>query len=850
MAGNPKTRQFSQKASNIDGVRDLDKVTTPDIKQQSGVARFRTGNTTAIRSQALFGDQTSENRLSEGKCKRIGLRTVRCSNTSSLNEEKEAGTTAEASEANPRLRFTVQPSGDADALTIPDNVLLPYINLQYHFVWSLVPAPVVPKVQTNIPVGATSPETGTFSGLRRAILAEGSVPFASTGDVFRFERAPDEFDPSSTDPRLITPDPTKLFEQQWSPKKGRHYYNIESLTLNNVMAPTPQNPYINSMITGKMTVVEPHGFKWNEDARKVANDNGYVGLSLGRVVWRLDIFFSGYNQDTGEWMPFIPMDTRTRKTKLLTYYMNITTVEAKVTHTGTVYDMSIVPSGHSAYRPEEMNIDAGAIFTGGETQTFGGFLERVSQAMNKSVSERTGDQVKRKYEFKAPSALLSAPFYSGKFESKKGFLKGDPDGGSVVSAGRDMDVLTLLDDALKDLELTWINILKKDDPRHLKPRVLWGIRFNVVYGSGVNPGTNDFDTISNQYIIEPFVTFKGATMNNRAEMEQVTNVDSQARRVKEMIRLGMVNRIYNYINTSENNEVLEVDIALKNFYYHTMFTESQASSSAGTGQATGGGTTATNFTKKNDEIEKAGTLSDDQGKLVPSNQENSVQSSLRRLFGSSIDNPSATCDARTFKTPADVYGGGFGEMPKSDATGSVGGESQLMRTEAIANINDHIKNDMITIDIEVRGDPIWLLTPYGKDSGNILTIGDQAADNNSTNALVQTQGARCFFLRMFTSEQIDYMNPDRETASSSCSILGGFYEAITVQSKFEGGKFTQTIHAVKMIHLNYIENNIGLASNAEVVGGDISTDSGAPLTNSLPPDTPTPIIDDFYLVSP
>ena len=134
-----------------------------------------------------------------------------------------------------------------------------------------------------------------------------------------------------------------------------------------------------------------------------------------------------------------------------------------------------------------------------------------SQAMNKSVSERTGDQVKRKYEFKAPSALLAAPFYSGKFESKKGFLKGDPDGGSVVSAGRDMDVLTLLEDALKDLELTWINILKKDDPRHLKPRVHWGIRFNVVYGSGVNPGTNDFDTISNQYIIEPFVTFKGAT---------------------------------------------------------------------------------------------------------------------------------------------------------------------------------------------------------------------------------------------------------------------------------------------------------------------------------------------------
>jgi hypothetical protein len=506
--------------------------------------------------------------------------------------------------------------------------------------------------------------------------------------------------------------------------------------------------------------------------------------------------------------------------------------------------MSIVPSGHSAYRPEEVIVDAGAIFTGSQSnaQTFGGFLERVSQVMNKAVSDRTNQQVVRNYEFKAPPELLAAEFFSGEFESKHGFLKNDPKGGSTVSTPRDANVISLLEDALKDLEMTWNQILKKDDPKHLKPRIHWGIRFNVVYGSGVNPGTNDFDGITNQYIIEPFVTYKHATINNRDELAKVVDVNAQAGRVEEMLRLGMINRIYDYINTSENNEVIEVDIALKNFYYHTMFTGDAGRS--GANHATGASSQVNKIASDDLRVNKEGVDSIDQGEAaVPSNLENSVQSSLRRLFGSSIDNPSATCSARTFKTAYDTYGGGFGEMPKTDARGSVGSEDILTRNEYQSNINQHIKNDMIKIDLEVRGDPLWLLSPYGKDSGNLLTIGNEISDTTSTSALVQTQSARCFFLRMFASHQDDYMNPNRDESSTACSILGGFYETIKVNSVFKGGKFTQTITAAKMNHLNYVENNISLATNSEVVGEGVTMDTNVSNTNSTPTVYETPAID-------
>jgi len=486
-------------------------------------------------------------------------------------------------------------------------------------------------------------------------------------------------------------------------------------------------------------------------------------------------------------------------------------------------------------------VDAGAVFTGSQsdTQTFGGFLERVSQSMRKAVSDRTNQQVSRQYEFKAPPELLAAKFFSGEFASKKGFLKDDPEGGSIVTTPRDANVLTLVEDALKDLELTWNNILKKDDPKHLKPRIHWGIRFNVIYGSEVNPGTNDYSNITNQYIIEPCVTFKQATMNNRDEMAKVVEVNAQADRVEEMLRLGMVNRIYNYLNTSENNEVIEVDIALKNFYYHTMLTGTANSSSVGAGQTTGAGGIDSDFKKKATITENQGTGSTDQGEdVVPSNLENSVQSSLRRLFGSSIDNPAATCNARTFKTPFDTYGGGFGEMPQTDARGSIGGANQTDRAEYQANINQHIENDMIQIEMQVRGDLMWMLSSYGKDSGNLLAIGSQVADLSSTSSLVQTQSARCMFLRMFAPEQDDYMNPDRDSASTACSILGGFYEVLGVQSVFEGGKFTQTLSASKMNHLNYIENNISLATNSEVAGEPVSTSSPTAKPNAKPTEGP------------
>jgi hypothetical protein len=836
-----KSSNLIKKVTNGDAL-DFDDSRLPiNSTNQSGVSRlnaatggFSDGN--PRRDTTGFADGNSPSRLNNSKT------TIASNPTAPVNEEvltgeldglETAGTFAGKDNASVSAKKNLPiTSGEGITiessltdLTVPENQLLDYINLQYHLVLSIVPEPKVAAIQKRIPAGANDRNVGSFNELQRSIEKEGSVPIASTGDVFQSNLSQFEIVDQFGTIQAVS----ALFGD-------KNYYNIQSITFESTTAPRASNQFINSMLTGRIVLVEPHGFRLKEDLTRVGNKVGYAGLNPGRILYRLDIFFSGYNQDTGEWHSFIELDTRVRKTNILTYYINFTTVEAKIDHTGTTYDISYAPSGHVAFRPEEIVINSGAIITGSlaSAETFGGFLERLAQSMETAVAERTVGQVKRKYEFKAPPQLLNAPFYTGNYAFKKGFLANDPKKGSVVTPARDVNVISLVEEVLQDMEYVWNEFLKKEDKKHLKPRIHWGLRFNTIFDSAPNAGTGDYDLITVQYIIEPFVTYKSATINNRVDMAEIMAVDAQTRRVEEMLKFGMVNRVYNYLNTSENTEVIELDVSLKAFFYHTMYKPKDSPASSGSQTSESASTTSSKRTINNQEAKTTGTASIEQRGELSRNNETTVDSALRRLFGREIDSPSAICDDDLFTSLFDVYGGGFGEMPTADPRSMNGSAAIPERIEYQANLNDHTKNDLLVITMDVKGDPIWLLNPYGVDSGNILKTQDQTNTIEGATALVQPQSSRCFFLRMLTPNQNDFMDPDRADASSSCSIIGGFYEVFKVTSKFESGKFVQVIEATKINNLNYIENFIGIISNPSVDTSPPSSGSNVPRRNQRP----------------
>jgi len=752
-------------------------------------------------------------------------------------------------------RIVPLPQFSNRAPEIPKNVLNHYINQQYHLSISMVPAIEVANIQPKIPLAASAQTSQTIRGIdefRGELETQGALPLASTGDVF--QQADGGI--TLTEQDRLNPNTAALngaglsdiadalgeASDSFRNRSRRNYYNIKSLTLENVMAPTKANMFIADMVTSQVILVEPHGFNIHEDIRAMADKLGYRQISPGRIVYRMDIFFSGYDQDTGEWIPFIPINVRngTDKVKIITYYVNMIEMSADLEHTGTTYTITLVPTGHIAWRPEEMTLEAGATITGGsgndaeKQQNFGGFLDSLGTTMTTAVNQRTHGQIEREFEFIAPVQLRSASFFEGKFASQHGFLKQTRQGESVIVAGRDVDVITILESALKDMEYTWNLFLKEEDPSHLKPRIHWSIRFNVIYEGGAHEGLYDFRKIRLQYIIEPFATFKKGTVEKKEDVALQVDTQAQLDRIREMIRLGMVNRIYDYIHTAENTEVINFGINLKQFYFRALNTFNSNQANTGEAQREAAAT----------KINQQGTMNEVGKKIGPTGQKPPPSSflrvttdeAIRAIFGGD-SRPKAACLFGREVSPLDIVNGGFHEFPRTDDANATAASDNDDHRKYIQQLDDHTRNDLIRLeDLEVRGDPLWLLSPYASNSGTVLSSQDEnneGGNNRTTSSgIVQTRSSRVIFLRMFAPLQNDLMNPNRNPAGTSCSIIGGFYEIVNVTSTFESGKFTQKLMGAKIENLNYAETFTDVGLIADPAADETSTDPEVPPTNS------------------
>jgi len=737
----------------------------------------------------------------------------------------------------------VEPDPNFDG-EIPDNVLNPFINQQYHIVLSMIPNSKLPRIQRNIPavVKANNPER--FNEIEQKIDVDKSVVIASTGDVFGSENI--ELNLSE----LVQTGEVILFDEDGETVQNpetenlttrstkTNYYNITNFEIENMVSPSGNNPYISTMMVGKMTLAGPHEFQLAETIRRLGDEIGYSNINPGRYIFRIDIFFSGYNHDTGEWTPIIGLATRggSRKCGVISYYVAITNIEANVSHTGTIYNISLAPNGHVAYRPEEMTVEASSIFTGekgaqNRVQTFGGFLKKLETNLNESVKNRTHDQIKRNFVFHAPEQLRNASFFEDEFASKHGFIGQDAGKGSVVSTGKGLSVLEVIETALNDMEVVWNSFLRENDPQFKKPRIHWGIRFNTIY-ENTNPDINDYSTITLEYIVEPFASYKKATYENTVEAARIVDPASQVARIEEMIRLGMINRVYNYMHTSENTEVIDFNIDLKAFYYAALYDQSANSTQSGVMV----GNAASNTQNHNNAADQTvGTKVADSERVTNRRVETTIESSLERIFGRGLDAPPAKCVVTG--GALGVLGGGFHELAKPQAVGSDASEANQKKNKHLVQLNDHLNNDLAKIDLTVRGDPIWLLSLYATESGQTLvSTDDKSLSGQFGRVLVQPNASRVIFLKIFAPAQNDFINPDRQVASTSCSVIGGFFEVWTVKSTFEGGKFTQVLTAAKINHLNYVENFIGRVRQTRRETINRTNQNAALLKNSQPTD--------------
>lgn len=572
------------------------------------------------------------------------------------------------------------------------------------------------------------------------------------------------------------------------------YYAIKKLNVTNIMAPSAANPLIGNMVEMKMVLSQPYGFTLHKDLLSLAQAAQYDDINPGRIVYRVDVFWSGFNQDTGVWTPKIPIiNAAGQTTTTVTYFTIITDLTATPNTAGTEYQISMYPYSSFAMRPEIAVADGTTIPIDG-TKTFGTFLTNLATGLQKQRTTNTSDQFNITYKFVCPAVIRDALYDA----SNSTDVTKDTNGAHNLTVSKGADIFMILKNALDSLPIRQdLFMAEKNNDAFTTPRVQFIIRFNTQYSGTKNSFTNDYQNITYTYYIEPYLSFKKATVT-KSNYQTITSPDSQQSRLDEMIKLGMIIRRYDYYFTGDNTDVIDFQFNYKVFYFETL-TNSNNDSPQQTGQNTSQTVTQLDTERKSD-FQSAVSITDTTGK----NNASAVASIKNSLLGSgSVGGNQATTQRPTQ---------GLGETPNPQGA-NLNKNDGDKKLRFLNSYDDHLSKDMMKIDhMIVRGDPIWMLSPYSAVKNTSLTYLTVAGDTGND---LLAYASRCVLIRAYSPSQSSYLNPTGSTGGTDVSTLGGFYEIYRVESEFADGKFTQNLNGYKLTHLDFIDKKVFVQPLAE-----------------------------------
>jgi hypothetical protein len=688
---------------------------------------------------------------------------------------------------------------------IYDNVLNRYIDAIYNVSLALISPSAAAKIRT--------------AGEQDAqINPDEYIIFASTGDVETGSTAINETIGSTSDLNYYG-----------------DYYNIKSVSFRSVLGHVPQNPLVSVTFDGKMRIFQPMGFSFREDLDDMALALGWGGDSPNQFVYRLEFWFSGYDPVSGAWVSHIPIPCpRPRggdddQLNSIVYYLTITDMEAKVTHMGTEYDLSYQTISHTATRGERILMhqdNVPTIVKGQKGEPFRIFLANLAQRLSDQIYHDTMNKIRVNIQFVGFKQLLDEPFIDDVSVDISTGVTLQQSSGSYGVTGKSVDLYTFLVHAMHSLNLTRALRLQEPDTKFNVPGVEWNIRTNILDATDFDSDINAEKTFTFQYIFEPHLHFRNRLAEPSVRNLQVDH-ESQNRRAQEIIDFGMLYRVYSFLFTNDNSEVIDCQFRYKFFYFAPFPYPGTEVFLRGHGHDTNNLSLTQDL--QEEKTEAAG--SEIRDPVTPTL--NFVASPGQSRTLSEVLNIPTPQSASGTKQPGQI----FGPMDRGPAMPQTQGtKNDKYATKNLIAQDMYLRYDMLGADLTVRFDPTWLLNPYmsGRDSTSLIPLdsvgGVAGADSNF---FVYAHTDRVIFLRAFAPNQAAYMNPNVTTSfikDKGNPMLGGFYAVIHVDNIFDGGKFYQKLNLYKYEHLNYF-NSLGtsapISQNAVSQGSDTTGTSSA-----------------------
>ena len=323
-----------------------------------------------------------------------------------------------------------------------------------------------------------------------------------------------------------------------------------------------------SVVKGKLS--EPLGGRLIEAISLAAMQMGY---SNNNAHYLLEISFSGYDTDSD-----MPAVCKSWEGTDLVYrwYMQFSELHAKIDYKGSMYDFTLMSTDGEASLNDYTSLEQGFRMKGGSA-TIGEFCKELGKALEKREEDKV-KQGRAKYPHKwvitahkdIANLKFSYPFFS---RSNWAWTAKDvqaPPGTSIQqfivnSMPNSQDVLKYLHRIPEKKEMNAMDT--KPDTAHLPIRT-WAIFTGLkIQEKG---GKQLFDQLRGSTVkeIHYYLTTKEdpRTIISPQEYDDATDPDNRKKRVDNWIKKGYLRKVYKWIYTGENTEVIKTEIKIDNMW--------------------------------------------------------------------------------------------------------------------------------------------------------------------------------------------------------------------------------------------------------------------------------------------
>ena len=600
-------------------------------------------------------------------------------------------------------------------------------------------------------------------------------------------------------------------DEEYNGNQTNVQFFVKSLnfkTINSLSIANPETPN-SAMFT--MEIEEPYGFSLDKMIRRAANDLGYSSAwPANRFIFRLDIWFSGYRND-GEFVERIPVvnpypvinvnresqgvppispdlegnadytETYTASGQYsteekFTFFVHVIQIESELSNgTSTNYKLQMLPVQDIPMYPEYDTLNYLDLGIGVQTgnNTFGEYIDEMTNYLNEfytwypntddGLAQSTSGTPLRIYEFDVPDELRDATF---------DFLPETNNEEEAVAVTRlgaqGRSIRSDLFEKITFTEAGRSSLLSEEYPKEI-----YTVRARLDYSASTDAHMDYWGDLTNVKVIY-YIEKKKEYRYNPANMrERTTWSQSAEARAREIIASGALKKIYKYVFSGDNTVVKSFDLKANVFWNHITSSASDdfRYNSADISIDESDSRTAGNSYQLFSPTTIDNTLTEIRGNANLYSDDH-IFPARRSMNAANILGYSSTANADDVQTNETLYG-------------------YSLYQEQLEN---RLRLSSVVLEgLEIRGEPQWLSSIYSLNENQIVENADAAGIANSL-------ATDIIYLKLLYPDQREYMNPDSDVTRPILlsANYGGFFQIISVDHKFEGGLYSQSLQGHRL----------------------------------------------------